>query len=106
MECNIVYVGKSRNGQSKFWCTAHHAPVLQKGGNPDSICQFVRVVGSQDCVDDLFSIDPRDYPGGIALWGAVPAVYDTTEFPMDFGIHVHARKEVGGKNYLIRRFLV
>jgi transposase-like protein len=31
------------------------------------------------------------YKGGIALWGAVPAVYDTTRLPMDRGIHVHAR---------------
>lgn len=36
------------------------------------------------------------YNGGIALWGAVPAIYDTTRWPMQRGIHVHARKDVHG----------
>lgn len=32
-----------------------------------------------------------DFPGGVALWGAVPPVYDTTTQPLDRGIHIHAR---------------
>jgi hypothetical protein len=31
------------------------------------------------------------------MWGAVPPVYDTTRLPMDRGIHVHARREVGAE---------
>ena len=36
-------------------------------------------------------LDPTRYPGGVGLWGALPAVYDTTKYPLDRGIHVHAR---------------
>ncbi len=104
MKCKIVYVGKTRNGKPKFWCTEHHAPVLQEGEVTDSVCRFIKVVGNQNHESTLFTIDPQDYPGGIALWGAIPAVYDTTEFPLDFGIHVHARKEVGGKKVYDKTF--
>ena len=37
-----------------------------------------------------------EYQGGVALWGAVPPVYDTTRLPLEHGIHVHARKEGAG----------
>jgi len=37
-------------------------------------------------------LDVKSYAGGIGLWGAVPAVYDTTRLPLDRGIHVHARR--------------
>jgi hypothetical protein len=38
-----------------------------------------------------FLLNADAYQGGIALWGAVPAVYDTTTLPLHRGIHVHAR---------------
>jgi hypothetical protein len=45
------------------------------------------------CVTDsstlIFNID--DYPGGVAIWGALPAVFDTTTQEFDRGVHVHAR---------------
>jgi transposase-like protein len=41
-------------------------------------------------------VDVTDYPGGLALWGAVPPVYDTTRLPLDRGVHLHARTTVGG----------
>jgi transposase-like protein len=46
---------------------------------------------------DVLQLDPGQYPGGVALWGAVPPIYDTTRQPLDRGIHVHARREPGGK---------
>ena len=39
----------------------------------------------------LLDLDIDRYRGGVALWGAVPAVYDTTMLPLERGIHVHAR---------------
>ncbi|WP_395743001.1 hypothetical protein [Prosthecobacter sp.] len=42
-------------------------------------------------------LDPEDYPGGIGFWGALPAVYDTSVFPPEDGVHVHARRTVGGE---------
>lgn len=46
------------------------------------------------------SIIPELYPGGIAIWGAVPAVYDTTKSDVEKGVHVHARKTTGGKKQI------
>ncbi len=41
-------------------------------------------------------LNPADYPGGIALWGALPAVYDTTQYSIESGVHVHAREVANG----------
>lgn len=37
-------------------------------------------------------LDPTQYPGGVGIWGALPAIYDTTKFPVEHGVHVHARR--------------
>ena len=37
-------------------------------------------------------LDPTQYPGGVGIWGALPAIYDTTSLPIEHGVHVHARK--------------
>ena len=50
------------------------------------------------------NLEPRRYVGGIAIWGALPAVYDTTDSTLDSGIHVHARLEVGGKKVIDETF--
>ena len=47
--------------------------------------------------EDILDLDIDKYLGGVALWGAVPAVYDTTQLEMDRGIHVHARPKRGAK---------
>jgi transposase-like protein len=39
----------------------------------------------------MLSLNPLSFPGGAALWGAVPGIYDTTRLPVDQGIHIHAR---------------
>ncbi len=44
------------------------------------------------------------YPGGIAIWGALPAVYDTSACPADEGVHVHARIKPGGKKAIDETF--
>lgn len=42
----------------------------------------------------ICKLDPRAYRGGIALWGAVPAVYSTAAHDFDDrGVHVHARRQ-------------
>lgn len=46
-------------------------------------------------MNDVLSIEPASYPGGIALWGALPPVYDTTQMSVERGVHVHARKVPG-----------
>lgn len=49
-------------------------------------------------------LDPKQYPGGIAIWGALPPVYNTSVAPPDFGVHVHARMISGGKKSIDETF--
>lgn len=43
-------------------------------------------------------LDPNMFGGGIAIWAAIPAAYDSTPTPAPYGIHVHARgTSKGGK---------
>lgn len=37
-------------------------------------------------------LDPTQYPGGVGIWGALPAIYDTTSLPVEHGVHVHSRR--------------
>lgn len=37
------------------------------------------------------TLNIADYPGGVAIWGALPAVFDTSTQGFDRGVHVHAR---------------
>ncbi len=61
------------------------------------------IIGSRDHAVNDFEIG-SSYPGGIAIWGAVPPVYDTTTLPMDRGIHVHARLKLDGKKVVDRTY--
>ncbi|WP_232624329.1 hypothetical protein [Paraburkholderia ginsengisoli] len=90
MDCNIVSVGKRRDGRNRYWCLAHHANATAKYGVAADRC-----VGADDIEpspDEKLDLVLGDFDGGVALWGSVPAVYDTTKQPMDRGIHVHARR--------------
>ena len=40
-------------------------------------------------------IDPSEFGGGIAIWSAMPPVFDTSTVPSESGIHVHARRLPG-----------
>jgi|SRR5579885_1747324 hypothetical protein len=42
-------------------------------------------------------LNVNDYPGGVAIWGALPAVFDTSCEGFDHGVHVHARLEMTSK---------
>jgi hypothetical protein len=77
MSCRIVDVGRRRDGGTKYWCLAHRANATAKYG-----------VAAEKCVaaddppikkSETLDLDFKDYPGGVALWGSVPAVYDTTK---------------------------
>lgn len=99
MKCKIVQVGKRRDGAYRYWCLNHHANATAKYGVPAKQCVAANdlPIPPEACLD----LDPRDFRGGIALWGSVPAVYDTSFRPMDRGIHVHARKTPGGSKKAI-----
>lgn len=100
--CNIVYVGKNRNGKARYWCLMHHAPASDRRGTKLKSClaQQQHVHNKQE----EFCLVPSNYEGGVALWGSTLAVYDTTLFPVSAGIHVHARKVEGGKKEIDKTF--
>jgi len=94
MSCKIVAVGKRRDGGTRYWCTEHHANATAKYGVQADKCVAANDAPITEA--ETLRLDFAKYPGGVALWGSVPAVYDTTTQPTDRGIHVHARSAKGG----------
>lgn len=92
--CNIKPVGKRRDGGTRYWCLAHKADATAKYGRRAKVCRAAHL--SPILPKEILELDLDQYRGGVALWGAIPPVYDTTRLPLDFGIHVHARKKAGG----------
>ena len=92
-ECHVVAVGKQRDGSTRFWCLRHKADATAKYGRPAKVCRNAHIppLSKQDTLE--LNIDK--YRGGVALWGAVAPVYDTTRQKLDRGIHVHARDDAG-----------
>jgi transposase-like protein len=95
MECRIVSVGKRRDGGTRYWCLQHRADATAKYGRQATRCRYADQPPMRS--QEVLHLDPGQYPGGVALWGAVPPIYDTTRQPLDRGIHVHARREPRGK---------
>lgn len=87
--CDVVAIEKRRDGGTRYWCRTHRADATSKGGTAAACCRGFDTAPIR--ADDIFTLDLDKYLGGIALWGAVPAVYDTTRQKMDRGIHVHTR---------------
>jgi len=102
MRCKIVDVGRRRDGGTKYWCLAHHANATAKYGVAAERC----VAANDPPIkkSETLDLDFADYEGGVALWGSVPAVYDTTTEPVDRGIHVHARAIKGGEKDIDRTY--
>jgi hypothetical protein len=88
-ECIVVAVGKRRDGGTRYWCLRHKADATMKYGKPAQVCRAAHIAAPGP--EETLVLDIDKYKGGVSLWGAVPAVYDTTRRPMDGGIHVHAR---------------
>lgn len=90
MTCKIIEVGKRRDGGTRYWCLTHRADATAKYGVKAEQCRYAEIPQIRE--EDVLTLNPADYPGGVALWGAAAPVYDTTRLPIDRGIHVHARK--------------
>jgi hypothetical protein len=91
----VVAVGKRRDGGTRYWCLLHKADATAKYGRRAKTCRASHIPPIRP--EDVLSLDIDVYKGGVALWGAVAAVYDTTRLPMDRGIHVHARPTAAAK---------
>jgi hypothetical protein len=100
--CHIVDVGKRRDGGTRYWCLRHRADATAKYGKPSTACRTAHVPPIAE--KDILTLDFATYPGGVALWGAVPPVYDTTRLPLDRGIHVHSRVTVDSEKELDNTF--
>src|SRR5690606_31980810 len=96
--CEIIYIGKRRDGGSRYWCIAHRGDAPAKYGVRAEQCKYANSRFGNP--EPARRIDLDDYPGGVALWGAVPPVYDTTHQPLDSGVHVHARSTIAGPKEL------
>jgi hypothetical protein len=92
--CDVTAVGRRRDGRMRYWCLAHKADATGKYGRKLSICRGAKIQPISE--EETLALDLDRFAGGIALWGAVPPVYDTTLLPIDRGIHVHAREVAGG----------
>jgi hypothetical protein len=92
--CDITPVGKRRDGGTRYWCLVHKADATAKYGRRAKVCRAAHL--PPILPHEILRLDLDQYPGGVALWGAVPPIYDTTRLPLDFGIHVHARNASGG----------
>ncbi len=101
-DCNIVSVGKRRDGGTRYWCLSHKGDATAKYGVPAEFCRYAHIESPSEEETLLLNIDM--YKGGVALWGAVPPVYDTTKLPIDRGIHVHARVNVGGDKVIDKTY--
>jgi hypothetical protein len=100
--CRIGLVGKRRDGGSRYWCFEHKADATAKYGTRAKRCRYANVPIVVE--DETLALDIDNFPGGVALWGAVPPVYDTTRRPLDRGIHVHARVVPHGRKGIDRTY--
>ncbi len=96
--CEVVAVGRRRDGGTRYWCLTHRADATAKYGRRSTTCRgaHIPLITARETLD----LHLDRYCGGVALWGAVPPVYDTTVQPLDRGIHVHARETLGGEKVL------
>lgn len=86
--CRIEQVGKQRNGRPRHWCSVHKASATGRHGIRLDQCELAyRSIEHRN----VFDLEIQDWPAGVALWGAVEPVFDTTSLPPDVGVHVHAR---------------
>lgn len=100
-DCHIVRVPEPRGGKPKYWCVGHEASATARFGGRLPRCEGAyRTIASHR----RFKLNPDEFPGGVALWGAVGPVYNTASAPVEKGIHVHARERPGGKKLIDQTF--
>lgn len=100
-DCHIHAVPKPRQGKTRYWCYSHNASATARFGGRMPRCE-----GAYRSVVDFrrFRLNPGDFPGGVALWGAVEPVYNTANEPAERGIHVHTREKPGGRKTIDQTF--
>ena len=87
LPCKLVATSKFRNGKDRWWCPVHQGSY-----------------GKKAQVDEIQR--PNDYCE-LGIWiGLAPAIdtYNTDPKYFYAGIHVHGRKEAGGKKVIDKNF--
>ena len=100
--CKIGEVGRRRDGGTRYWCLLHKADATAKYGKPAKECRYAHVAPLAP--GDTFRLNLDTYQGGVALWGAVPPVYDTSSQVPDRGVHVHARRSASDEKEIDRTY--
>jgi hypothetical protein len=72
----------------------HKADATAKYGRRARYCRYAHI--PPITANEILKLHVDQYKGGVALWGAVPPIYDTTQQVVHRGIHVHARPQLGG----------
>lgn len=108
-ECKIESLGRNRNGSQRLWCHAHKCLVSTTRGITPDKCDLYGNESPPEFGELV--LRPSDFAGGIAIWGALPPVYNSANENEHQAVHVHARKsDSGGKeiddNYSNVRLLV
>jgi hypothetical protein len=94
--CSISMIGKQRNGAPRLWCVVHRAQART----------FDRCIRATEPTTPptKVKVELAKYPGGVALWGALPPVINTATAPGESGVHVHARRVAAGKKKIDATF--
>ena len=94
-KCEVIPVDNRQNGKTRYWFVEHKADATAE------YCRRIRMCLNADIPpttpDKVLKLDVSSYEGGVAIWGAVSPVYDTTNQTVDHGIHVHARRSAKSK---------
>ena len=103
-DCKIAAYGLRRTSTPKWWCTTHSAPAWGSRGEKLDRCPKASLLPLES---EILPLNPEDFPGGVAFWGATAPLYDTTAGKnLERGIHVHARSGGGGQKIIDRTFPV
>lgn len=85
-KCIPQYLGKSRNGAPRYWCTVHHAPISDGKGRLLDRC----LAGEKPPLapEDCLTLRAGEYPMGFALQALLPPVYSTGSLIFQSGLQV------------------
>src|SRR5258706_3310357 len=62
-QCQVVAVGKRRDGGTRYWCLLHKADATAKYGKPAKPCRAAHIPPIRP--DDILSLNIDKYTGGI-----------------------------------------
>lgn len=89
--CNITAKTKLRNGYQNWWCTVHCASARGPLGSKLDKCLKAETFVYPE---KQIRLGILDYKGGVGVWGALEAVFDTKREIPDSGVHVHLRRNI------------